>query len=83
MDFKQKVESILKESNYNISDEVSSGYSFENVVDYYVDLTKDGYDHELIDEIQMHKFHKLDIKFVFEKRVDNMKKYKNRYRRRM
>jgi hypothetical protein len=79
-DFKVKMEEILEQEGINMSDNIlDTETTYENVIDYCAKLSKDGYDHSLIDSIQMYKFNNMNISHVFLGKVEMIERAQQAY----
>lgn len=79
-DFKLKIEDILSKEGFKLTDNVRErDETFEDVVDYCMKLSKDNYDHELIDTIQMYKYNNLNISDVFLSKLEMRDRSKSIY----
>ena len=79
-DFKIKIEDILIQEGINLSDNIfDTDITYESVIDYCSKISKDGYDHSLIDSIEMYKFNNMNISHVFLSKVEIIERVQQLY----
>lgn len=77
--FKSKITTMLEESGYSIESKVPEHeITFNEIVDYCSKVSS-GYDHKLIDEIQLYKSHNMNVADIFKGRAENIEKYRDMY----
>lgn len=78
-DFKTKIGEILKDAGFSMDSKIPEhDITFEEITDYFAKVSG-GYDHELIDKIQLYKYHNMNIEDIFKERAENVTKYRERY----
>ncbi len=78
-DFKLKIIEAVETAGFTMDSKIPEHeITFEEITDYYAKASG-GYDHKLIDEIQLYKYHNMDISGVFKGRAEKVQKYKERY----
>lgn len=78
-DFKLKIIEVIEDAGFTMDSKIPDhDITFEEITDYYA-KANGGYDHKLIEEIQLYKYHNMDISGVFKGRAEKIDKYKERY----
>lgn len=81
MSFYTALSKEIEKHGYSLEDVVPTKLmTFREVADYYVRLTNDDYDHDLMHQIQLYQSNNLDVKDLFISKIEAIENSKKAFK---